>query len=97
MKKNFIRLNVNDNYLSLGNFFRVIKEESNNKNIMQPELFAIIFDTEDFADSTVNNYCTGLRTINTKYKNYFKTIKDKFEKDSTILVNTIGKLLELIE
>ena len=30
MKKNFIRLNINDNYLSFGNFFRILKEESNN-------------------------------------------------------------------
>ena len=40
--KNFIRLNINDNYLSLGNLFRVIKEESNNTNTFwQHTLFSI--------------------------------------------------------
>ena len=96
--KKFIRLNINDNYLSLGNLFRVIKEEANNSKIMwQPELFSIIFNTEDFADSTVNNYCTGLRTINSKYKNYFKEVKNSYEKDEKVLVQTIGKIIELLE
>ena len=43
--KEFIRLNINDNYLSLGNLFRIIKEESNNCNTFwQPTLFTIIFN-----------------------------------------------------
>lgn len=94
----FIRLNTNDNYLSLGNLFRVIKEETNNSNaFVQSDLFSIIFDTYDIADSTVNNYCTGLRAINFKYKNYFKDIRDKFKEDKTVLVSTIAKIIELIE
>ena len=77
-KQEFIRLNVNDNYLSLGNFIRVIKEEAENANsFWQSELFCIIFNTEDIADSTVNNYCTGLRAINIKYKKYFKKLKNE--------------------
>lgn len=96
--KKFIRLNINDNYLSLGNLFRVIKEESNNSNVFwQPDLFAIIFNTYNIADSTVNNYCTGLRAINPQYKNYFKDIKNKYEKDENILIETIGRILELVE
>lgn len=97
-KKNFIRLNVNDNYLSLGNLFRIIKEESNDGNVfLQSELFSIIFNTYDIADSTVNNYCTGLRSINKKYKDYFLEIKNNFGNDKNILVVTLGKLLNLIE
>lgn len=97
-RTNFIRLNINDNYLSLGNLFRIIKEESDNYNtFLQSELFSILFNTENIADSTVNNYCTGFRAINPMYKNYFKEIKTKFEKDRTILVETILKILELIE
>ena len=70
MKKNFIRLNINNNYLSFGNFLRIIKEESNNSNAFwQSDLFGIIFNTYNIADSTVNNYCTGYRSINIKYKN----------------------------
>ena len=77
--KDFIRLNVNDKYLSLGNFFRIIKEESTNSaTFLQSNLFSIIFNTDDIADSTVNNYCTGLRSINPKYRNYFKEIKNEY-------------------
>ena len=98
LQKKFIRLNTNDNYLSFGNVFRIIKEEANSNNMfLQADLFAIIFNTYNIEDSTVNNYCTGLRAINSKYKNYFKEIKNKFEKDKNILIITIGKILELIE
>lgn len=98
LKKEFIRLNINDNYLSLGNLFRIIKEETDNyNNFLQSDLFSIIFDTEDIADSTVNNYCTGLRAINSKYKNYFKDIRDDFETNNDVLIQTIGKILQLIE
>ncbi len=97
-KRKFIRLNIDDNYLSLGNLFRVIKEESNSSNMfLQSDLFAIIFNTYNIADSTVNNYCTGFRRINPKYKNYFIEIKSKFETNKDILVLTIGKILELID
>jgi len=97
-RKNFIRLNANDNYLSFGNLFRVLKEESTNINtFMQSDLFAILFNTYNIADSTVNNYCTGLRAINPQYRNYFKEIKSDFEKNPDILISTIGKVLELIE
>lgn len=96
--KNFIKLNINDNYLSFGNLFRVIKEESYNSNsFMQSDLFSIIFDTEDIADSTVNNYCTGFRAINIKYKNYFKNIKNEYQNNKKILIKTIAKIIELIE
>ncbi len=94
----FIRLNTKDNYLSFGNLFRVIKEESSNINaFVQSDLFSIIFDTYDIADSTVNNYCTGFRAINVKYKNYFEQIKDKYKVERGVLVSTIAKIIELIE
>lgn len=97
-QKKFIKLNTNDNYLSLGNIFRIIKEESNTTNVfLQADLFSIIFNTYTIADSTVNNYCTGLRAINPKYKNYFNEMKNNFEQDKNIFVLTIGKILELID
>ena len=97
-QKKFIRLNINDNYLSFGNVFRIIKEEANTTHMfLQADLFSIIFDTYNIADSTVNNYCTGLRSINPKYRNYFKEMKNKFEKDNNVFIKTIGKILELIE
>ena len=97
LKKNFIRLNVNDNYLSLGNVFRVIKEESVNPNsFWQSDLFCIVFNTENIADSTVNNYCTGLRAINSKYKDYYFTLKNKYIKNSKSLLPIVEKLLILV-
>ena len=99
MKNNsFIRLNVNDNYLSLGNLFRIIKEESEITNaFLQSDIFCIIFNTYELADSTVNNYCTGFRAINSKYKEYIRSIKDKYEKNKEILIETFSKLLGLME
>lgn len=98
MQKKFIRLNTNDNYLSFGNLFRVIKEESNiSSTFLQADLFSIIFDTYNIADSTVNNYCTGFRAINPKYKNYYKDLQLKFEKDETSLVHVISKIVDLID
>lgn len=96
--KEYIKLNINDNYLSLGNLFRIIKEESNNSNsFLQSELFYIIFDTDDIADSTVNNYCTGFRAINPKYKNYIREIKKDFQKNPDNLILIIWKIIEFIE
>ena len=95
--KTFIRLNINDNYLSLGNLFRVIKEESNNPgSFWQADLFSILFNEDSIADSTVNNYCTGLRAINPKYKNYFTNLLSLYEKDNLCFVDMICKILELV-
>ncbi len=97
-QRKFIRLNINDNYLSFGNVFRIIKEETNTTNMfLQSDLFSIIFNTYNIADSTVNNYCTGLRAINPKYRNYFKEMKNKFKQDKNVFIFTIGKILNLIE
>lgn len=69
MSKNYIKLNVNDNHLSYGNFSRLIKELSKNKSsAMQSELFMVIFNVDDINDTTVNNYCVGVRGINEIYK-----------------------------
>ncbi len=98
MKKNFIRLNINDNYLSFGNFLRVIKEEANNSNTFwQSDLFSIIFNIDTIADSTVNNYCTGFRAINPRYKEYIKSLKNNYEKDNGTLFPMFKGILELID
>ena len=97
LKKNFIRLNINDNYLSLGNLFRILKEESVNPNsFWQSDLFCVVFNTENIADSTVNNYCTGLRAINLKYKNYYMNLREKFTKNKNVLLPTVTEILEIV-
>ena len=98
MKKNFIRLNINDNYLSFGNFFRILKEESNNSaSFWQADLFSIIFNTDSIADSTVNNYCTGFRAINSTYKNYIKNLKSKYIQNPNALLHIFSEILKLID
>ena len=96
MKKNFIRLNTNDNYLSFGNLCRVIKEISQNEYLLQTDLFEIIFDTEDIADSTVNNYCTGFRPINIKYKMFYRDLFDSYQTNKKVFVPIISNLVDLL-
>lgn len=95
---NFIKLNENDEYLSLGNLFRIIKELSKNKsNVMQTELFCIMFDLEDVNNTTVNNYCVGCRSIGDKYKQIFLNKKVKYKNDKTEFLSIILSFLRMIE
>ena len=71
MKKNYIKMNNNDKYLSFGNIVRIIKKVSNNKNAMQFEIFASIFDINNVNNTTINNYCIGIRAIGLEYKKMF--------------------------
>lgn len=97
-RKDFIRLNVNDNYLSFGNLFRVIKEESQDVNgFIQSDLFSIIFDTLNIADSTVNNYCTGFRAINPVYKDFLRKLKSNYEKDKNAIIEIVSQIVSLID
>lgn len=96
MNKSFIRLNTNDNYFSFGNFCRVVKEVSENKYFVQTDLFEILFDTEDVADSTVNNYCTGFRPINIKYKNYYRDLFDSYKTNNKVFTSIISNMIDLL-
>lgn len=97
MKKH-IKLNNNDNHLSWGNFTRIVKEHSKSKtSAMQVEIFCTIFNIPDIGDTTVNNYCTGARSINDEYKQIYLTYKKKYTKDKNILLSTIINLLSIIE
>ena len=81
MAKEYIRMNNNDNHLSLGNLFRVIKELSKNKyTAMQTEIFCILFGVESINDTTVNNYCVGCRKIGNDYKQIFLNLQKKYGK-----------------
>lgn len=98
MKRNYIKLNETDNYLSLGNIFRIIKDESNCKNtFLQSELFCAIFGINAIADSTVNNYLTGFRAINTIYKENLIHKKNLYCKNHKIFYPTILKILSILE
>ena len=97
-KKNYVKLNNNNRHLSLGNLFRVLKEETNNKNFtIQSEIFCILFDIDSISDTTVNNYCTGVRAINSKYKNIYVNWRQKYAKDKSIFKNIILNIIATID
>lgn len=97
--KDYVKLNESEYHLSLGSLFKVIKEESNAKNtFLQSELFCDIFEINSIADSTVNNYVTGFRAINSNYKE--KIIKKKYiyqNENNSIFVPVLYKILSLLE
>lgn len=98
MKNNYIKLNNNLNHLSLGNFFNLIKKESKNKSsAIQTEIFCIIFNIDSISDTTVNNYCTGYRSIGNDYKQIYLNYQKKYQKNRELLVPTINNLLSIID
>lgn len=97
-KKNYVKLNNNNRHLSLGNLFRILKEETNNKNFtIQSEIFCILFDIDSISDTTVNNYCTGVRAINSNYKNIYVNWRQQYAKDETIFKNIILNIIATID
>ena len=98
MKKNYIKLNIDDNHLSFGNLCRLIKSLSKNKSsAMQGEIFACIFETDVINDTTVNNYCVGVRGINDTYKQIYLNYRKKFEKDKTVLKNIVTNIISIMD
>ena len=96
--KKYIKLNVDDKHLSWGNFTRIIKEHTINKtSALQIEIFCTIFDIPYIGDTTVNNYCTGIRGINDEYKQKYLIHKKKYTSNKTILLDIITNLLTIIE
>ena len=97
MSKKYIKMNDNNNHLSIGNFCRIIKENSLNKSYAgQSEIFSTIFNIDIVNDSTINNYCIGCRSIGSDYKEIFYNFKDKYKKDNLFMIDIILNLLSLI-
>lgn len=97
-KKNYIKLNNNNNHLSIGNIFRIIKDETRNKNnALQVEIFCIIFDIEDISPTTVNNYCTGIRSINSDLKEKYIKLYEKYKTNTNCFKDIILGLVFLID
>lgn len=95
--KKYIKMNDNDNYLSLGNFCRVFKNISYNKVFTnQTNICMILFSDDTLSDTLINNYCVGYRSINMKYKNKYLEYKDKYKKDKLSLINLINELINLL-
>ena len=94
MKKNFIKMNNNDKYLSFGNVVRIIKKVSNNKNGMQLEIFSSIFDINNINTTTVNNYCIGYRAIGLEYK---KKFLDKYNEDKNSFLENVLSIISILD
>jgi len=98
MENTYIKLNNNDNHLSLGNLFNIIKKISKNKSgAIQTELFCILFNIDNISETTVNNYCTGFRAINSTYKQTYINYQKKYQNNKEILIPTITNLLSIID
>ncbi len=98
MKKTYIKLNCDDEHLSLGNLFRIIKDLSKNKTkALQTDLFCLLFDIYDINDTTVNNYCVGIRSIGDKYKQIFIDKRKKYEKDHRVFMEMLLNVLSIID
>ena len=94
----YLKLNNNDNHLSLGNFFNEIKNNSINKSsAIQTELFCIIFNIDNISETTVNNYCTGYRSIGNDYKQIYLNYKKKYLKNKNILLPIINNIISIME
>ena len=98
MKKNFIKMNNNQNQLSLGNFCRVVKEIAQNKSFAnQTEVFYCIFGVDDVSDSTINNYCIGYRSIGTEFRQKYITYRKKYQKNIEIFDEIIIGLMSILD
>ncbi len=97
MKKYYIKMNENVNYLSLGNLFNLIKSISKGSSAMQSELFCSLFNVAEINPTTVNNYCVGIRAISIEYKRFYIELKEKYKKDYTVFVSIILSLISILD
>ena len=93
MKKNYVKMNDNRNYLSLGNVINIIKKLSDN-NVSQTEIFCSIFDINDINNTTVNNYCIGIRAIGIEYRNKFSNI---YNKDKLLFIKNVLSIISILD
>lgn len=98
MKKQYTKMNNNDEHLSIGNLFRLIKDMSKNKlSALQSELFCILFELDSINDTTVNNYCVGCRSIGSDYRQIFLNKEKKYKKNPNIFTDSIIGVINIIE
>ena len=98
MKKQYIKMNNNDEHLSLGNLFRIIKDSSRSKvSALQSELFCTLFELESINDTTVNNYCVGCRGIGSLYKQVYLNKEKRYKNNYFEFVDNIIGILSIID
>ena len=98
MKKNFIKMNNNQNQLSLGNFCRIVKELAQNKSFAnQTEVFYCLFGVDNVSDSTINNYCIGYRSIGTEFRQKYITYRKKYQTTPEIFDEIVTGLMSILD
>ncbi len=98
MKKQYIKMNNNDEHLSLGNLFRIIKDSSRSKvSALQSELFCTLFELESINDTTVNNYCVGCRGIGSTYKQVYLNKEKRYSSNTLEFTDNIIGILSIID
>lgn len=98
MSKKYIKLNNNNNHLSLGNFCRIIKENSLNKTYAnQTNIFCTILNIDTANESTINNYCIGCRSIGTNYKEIYFNYKHHYHKNKNYMTDIILNLISILD
>ena len=98
MKKQYIKMNNNDEHLSLGNLFRIIKDSSRSKvSALHSELFCTLFELESINDTTVNNYCVGCRSIGSSYKQVYLNKEKRYNTNKDEFTDNIIGILSIID
>ena len=96
--KSYIKLNNNNEHLSIGNLFRIIKTLSKNKSAAKAsEVFCTLFEIETINDTTVNNYCVGCRGIGNEYKQIYINKERKYQHNEEEFTDIIINLLSIID
>ncbi len=96
--KNYVKMNENKNYLSLGNMFNIIKKISvSPRSAMQSEIFCSLFNISEINNTTVNNYCIGYRAIGIEYKNIFASLKEEYENNKYVFIDAVYSLMNIMD
>lgn len=96
--KKYIKLNNNINHLSLGNFCRIIKQNSTNKTYAnQTNIFSTILNIDSANESTINNYCIGCRSIGNDYKELYFNYKHNYQKNKNYMLDIILNLISILD
>jgi len=97
MKKNYVKMNDNKKYLSLGNLFYNIKKISKGDSAVQNEMFCSLFNIKEINSTTVNNYCIGIRAISMQYKKIYFDLKSKYAVDKGVFINIVLSLISILD
>ena len=98
MTKQYIKLNDNEENLSIGNLFRYIKEMAKNRvSALQSELFCILFSLDSVNDTTINNYCVGCRSIGADYKQIYLNKERRYRKNEEEFVDVVLSILNILD